>query len=223
MADPIQAGASAPTRVALVDDHELFRAALREALEEYEFDVVGEAGTGEEAIALVSRETPDVVLMDVLMPGMTGIEATRRLREVAPATRVMMITISPDEGHFRDAVLAGACGYLLKDASPEEIAAAVRAAAAGQSPVSPPLAATLLDWYRSGEAAGPRQTGEPDLTERELEVLALIVEGRDNGEIGERLFISVQTVKSHVSSLLSKLEVDNRLQAAVRAVKRRMV
>ena len=134
-----------------------------------------------------------------------------------------MITISPDDPHFRDAVLAGACGYLLKDASPEEIAAAVRAAAAGQSPVSPPLAATLLDWYRSGEAAGPRQTGEPDLTERELEVLALIVEGRDNGEIGERLFISVQTVKSHVSSLLSKLEVDNRLQAAVRAVKRRMV
>jgi DNA-binding NarL/FixJ family response regulator len=214
-------GDPTPIRVAVVDDHDLLRRGLRELLEEHGFDVVGEAGDGDAAIELVARTTPDVVLMDISMPGRTGLEATRSIRASTPNARVVILTVSPDEGDVDDAILAGACGYLLKDADPDAIVAAIRAAAAGESLLSPRIAASLLERWRTGGTIS--STGGAALTERELEVLGLMAEGKDNPEIAAELFISLQTVKNHVSNVLAKLEVDNRIQAAVHAVRQRLV
>ncbi len=204
-----------------MDDHDLFRRGLRELLEEQGIRVIGEASTGSDAIALAVRARPDVVVMDLNLPRQSGVDATRELVAAAPESRVLMLTVASDGRSVLDALIAGACGYLLKDATVEEIAAGVRAAAAGQSFVSPQVGHHVLERLRgqAGGAEGARGEETP-LSERELDILRLIAEGCDNDEIAERLFLSPRTVKNHVSSILAKLQMDNRVQAAVYAVRK---
>jgi DNA-binding NarL/FixJ family response regulator len=217
-------GANGIPSVMLVDDHRLFREGLRDLLREQGFAIAGEAENAAEAVNLASRTKPDVALMDINMPGRSGIEATQALKLISAGTRVVMLTVSPDENDVAEAIYAGACGYLLKDASVDDIAAGVRAAAAGKSLVSPRIAADLLERMRGldHQQELPRQVPR-NLTVRELDVLRLVAAGKENAEIARELVISEQTVKNHVSSLLDKLEVDNRIQAAVYAVRKRLV
>jgi DNA-binding NarL/FixJ family response regulator len=209
-------------RVLLVDDHTFFRAGLRNMLADESFEVL-EARSGAQAVDIVGRSPPDVVLMDLHMPGMSGIEATRRVREVAPEARVVMLTVSAAQDEIVDAVLAGACGYLLKDASIEEIVGSLRAAAAGASWASPHVAAVLFERVRAGGEREPQDDALVALTDREREILRLLAAGKDNAEIGRELFISPSTVKNHISAILAKLGVHNRIQAAVYAVRRGLV
>jgi DNA-binding NarL/FixJ family response regulator len=208
-------------RVVIVDDHDVFRGGLRMLLAEHDLEVVGEADTGEQAISVVTDLAPDVVVMDLSLPGMSGIEAIRELSSVAPQTRVLVLTISGDESDVTEAILAGACGYLLKDAAIDEIITGIHAASAGESLISQKIAGRLLDRLRS-RSADPY--GElPELSEREVEVLRRVAEGMDNVEIGQALFISPNTVKNHISNILAKLQIENRIQAAVYAVRRGIV
>jgi two-component system nitrate/nitrite response regulator NarL len=214
---------SDPVTVVVVDDHDVFRDGLVRLLAEKDgISVVGDAADAEAALRTVARVAPDVVVMDLNLPGLSGIEAIRRLGSSAPQTRVLVLTISVAESDVLHAILAGACGYLLKDASIDEIVAGVRAAAAGESLISPRIATGLLERLRSVtvEGDGGRQG---DLTDRELEVLGLVAEGLDNVEIARVLFISPQTAKNHVSNILAKLQLENRIQAAVHAVRRGLV
>jgi DNA-binding NarL/FixJ family response regulator len=206
-----------PVRILLVDDHELFRSGLVRMLADRGIDVVGTAASGEAALAVTARAHPDVVLMDLSLPGMSGIEATSRLVDSDPKIAVVVLTVMADEVDLIDAILAGASGYLLKDASLDEIIAGVESAARGESIIAPQLTGKLLRRMRSrrGEIGAPR----PQFTEREREVLELMIEGCDNAAIAERLYISKSTVKHHVAAILGKLGVDNRVQAAVRAVR----
>jgi DNA-binding NarL/FixJ family response regulator len=227
MEEPTAAREGENIQVVVVDDHNFFRQGLRDLLGEHDLDVVGEAASGEAALKLVEATAPDVVVMDLNMPGMGGVEATRRLTAAAPHTRVLVLTIAADGGHVIDALMAGACGYLLKDASVEEIVSGIRAAAAGESLISPPIASKLLTRLRTGrqeaaEEALPAQ-GRADLSDREIEVLRLLAAGKDNAEIAQELFISPKTVKNHISSILAKLQIENRIQAAVYAVRSGLV
>jgi DNA-binding NarL/FixJ family response regulator len=202
----------------LVDDHDLFRTGLVNLLTEQGVHVVGEAGTGEAAVQQVRDLAPDVVVMDIHMPGITGVEATREIAAVAPRTRVVVLTISEDDNDVVDAVMAGACGYLLKSSSMEELVAGINAAAAGESLISPAIAAKVLQLLRAN-TFDRAQTSRAELSERELDVLKLIAIGKDNAEIAKELFISPKTVKNHISNILMKLQIDNRIQAAVYAVR----
>ena len=211
-------------RVLLVDDHEIYRAGLRGLLVEQGIDIVGEAPNGEQALELVEAKHPSVVIMDLNMPGIGGIEATRRIATLAPLTRVIMLTVSSAAPDITDAVLAGACGYLLKSATTTEIVAGIAAAARGDALLSPSVAAKLLERVREA----PVRPTVPDpaqasLTERETEVLRLLASGMDNADIGRTLFISPSTVKNHISSILLKLQIENRIQAAVYAVRSGLV
>jgi DNA-binding NarL/FixJ family response regulator len=211
-------------RVLLVDDHEIYRAGLRGLLEEAGIDIVGEAANGETALELVEQKHPSVVIMDLNMPGMGGIEAARQIATVAPLTRVIMLTVSSAAPDITDAVIAGACGYLLKSATTQEIVSGITAAARGDALLSPSVAAKLLERVREA----PARPNVPDpasasLTDRELEVLRLLSSGMDNAEIGRTLFISPSTVKNHISSILLKLQIENRIQAAVYAVRSGLV
>jgi len=212
-------------RVLIVDDHELFRRALREHLEANGVDVVGEAHDAEGAVAVATETMPEVVLMDIRMPGGSGIDATRRLLEAVPGTQVLMLTIHTEDVVIAEAIMAGASGYLLKDAGGDQILAAIAAAHSGETPLSPRIASALIRLIREREPPPPAtRSGElPRLTEREREVLGLIAEGRENNEIAAALVISPETVKTHVSSILEKLEADNRAQAAVTAVRAGLV
>jgi DNA-binding NarL/FixJ family response regulator len=208
-------------RALIVDDHDLFRRGLRELLEEQGIRVIGEAASGRDAIALAARARPDVVVMDLGLPRLSGVDATRELVAADPDARVLVLTVSADERTVLDALIAGASGYLLKDATIEEIAAGVRAAAAGESFVSPRVAHHVLGRLRGH--AGVTSDPMPDdtrLSERELEILRLVAEGCDNDQIAESLVLSPRTVKNHVSSILTKLDMDNRVQAAVFAVRK---
>jgi DNA-binding NarL/FixJ family response regulator len=208
--------------VLLADDHRLFREGLRDLLLECGFGVVGEAANAEQAVSMAIEKRPTVTLMDIDMPGGSGIEATRRLVKRRADTQIVMLTVSPDEADVIESVQAGACGYLLKDASIEEIAAGVRAAAEGEPLLSPRVTADLL--VRVREAPASRALpGEPRLSPREAEVLRLIADGKGNPEVAQELGISEQTVKTHVSSLLEKLGAGNRIQAAVYAVRNGLV
>jgi DNA-binding NarL/FixJ family response regulator len=204
----------------VVDDHDLFRRGLRELLEEQGIRVIGEAASGADAVALAVRARPDVVVMDLNLPRQSGVEATRELVAAAPECRVLMLTVASDERSVLDALIAGACGYLLKDATIEEIAGGVRAAASGQSFVSPRVGHHVLKRLRGQAGADAGRGEEMPLSERELEILRLVAKGCDNDEIAERLFLSPRTVKNHVSSILAKLQMDNRVQAAVYAVRK---
>jgi DNA-binding NarL/FixJ family response regulator len=217
-----EAIASEPLRVVLADDHPFYREGLARLLRASGIEVVGEVPNGEAAIRAVEETAPDVVVMDLNMPGLSGLEATRRLTELAPASRVLVLSVSAQEADVTDAILAGASGYVLKDGPVEEVVAGIQAAAAGESLVSPRIATMLLRRIR--DAAGPDVdlAGVP-LSLRELEVLRLMAEGKANHEIAERLVISPSTVRNHISSILMKLQVENRVQAAVRAVRDRLV
>ena len=206
-------------RVLVVDDHDLFRTGLRNLLEEQGVNVVGEAENGETAIRLASDLAPDVVVMDLNMPGAGGVETTRRLSSLAPLSRVVVLTISADDD-VMNAVMAGACGYLLKDSSIQELIAGIRAASAGESLISPQIAAKVLQRLRAqSKDADAAETIRAELSDRELQVLKLIANGKDNAQIARELFISPKTVKNHISNILMKLQIENRIQAAVYAVR----
>ena len=204
----------------IVDDHDLFRTGLRNLLEDQGLEIVAEASSGQEALRHVRELAPEVVLMDLNMPGMGGVEATREISRVAPLTRVVVLTISDRDGDILDAILAGACGYLLKDSSIEDLVRGISAAAVGESLISPQIAAKVLRELRAGLPA-PRAAERlrTELTERELEVLRLIANGNDNSQIAAELHISAKTVKNHISNILMKLQIENRIQAAVYAVR----
>jgi DNA-binding NarL/FixJ family response regulator len=181
---------------------------------------VGEASNGKAAVQLVRELRPDVVVMDFSMPMMDGVEATRAILEEDPSARVLMLTISADEAPVLDAMLAGACGYQLKDASAADLVHGVRAAANGQSLISPRIAAHLVKRLRETNPAEPEVEEETtDLTTREVEILRLVAEGKENSQIAGELYISPKTVKNHVASILGKLAIENRVQAAVFAVR----
>lgn len=199
-------------RVLLVDDHTMVRQSMRRAMEGEGFEVVGEAGDGEQGVRIARELEPDVVLMDVSMPVLDGVEATRRIRESTGATRVVMLTMHADVDIVRRALSAGAVGYLTKDCSIDEVAAAVQLAASGEPAVSPALAAAML---REAERPDP----EPLLSGREAEVLQLVALGRSPAEVAESLFISPKTVKNHLSSIYEKLDARDRTQAVLKGLR----
>jgi DNA-binding NarL/FixJ family response regulator len=207
-------------RVLIVDDHDLFRSGLRNLLEEQGVQIVGEAAEGQEALTIVRELAPDVVVMDLNMPGMSGVEATRHIASVAPLTRVLMLTISDQDNDVIDAILAGACGYLLKDSSIQDLMTGIRAASMGESLISPTIAAKVLQRVRASSTQPEiESTIRAELSDREIEVLKLIANGKDNAMIAAELHISPKTVKNHISNILMKLQIDNRIQAAVYAVR----
>jgi DNA-binding NarL/FixJ family response regulator len=209
-------------RLLLVDDHDLFRTGLRRLLQEEGFHVA-DAPSGEEAIRLCRLFRPDVVVMDMNMPGMSGIEATAMIVTEHPRVAVLMLTVAADDDGVLDAIRAGASGYLLKDARLPEIIAGVRAAAAGDSVLAPKVAGALIHSVRSGSARPAAPDLAALLSTREREVLALLASGLDNAAIAQRLHVSPSTIKNHVSSLLEKLGVDNRVQAAAIAIRHGLV
>jgi DNA-binding NarL/FixJ family response regulator len=182
--------------------------------------VVGECADGTEALIAVRELAPDVVVMDLNMPGISGVEATRQISMIAPLTRVLVLTISDNDSDVMDAILAGACGYLLKDSSITELISGIQAAAVGESLVSPAIASKVLQRVRASSAS-PHEAEliQSELSDREIEVLKLIANGKDNGMIALELHISPKTVKNHISNILMKLQIDNRIQAAVYAVR----
>jgi two-component system nitrate/nitrite response regulator NarL len=205
-------------RVLIVDDHELFRTGLRALLEKERF-VVDDAADGEAALAALTAFRPDVVFMDLNMPGISGVEATARAVAAIPDVRVVMLTINREDGRVLEAVQAGALGYLLKDAEFEDIVAGIRDAAAGRPVLAPAAAGAMMAEVRRGAPHSVAPSSLSALTARERDVLDLLAQGCDNGEIGHRLFLSPGTVKHHVSNVLSKLGVDSRLQAAALAIR----
>jgi DNA-binding NarL/FixJ family response regulator len=207
-------------RVLLVDDHDLFRTGLRNLLEEQGVQVVGEADNGSDAIRDVRELAPDVVVMDLNMPGMSGVEATRQITSIAPLTRVVVLTISDQDGDVMDAILAGACGYLLKDASIQDLLRGINSAAIGESLISPHIAGKVLQRVRATTPSSvDAATIRSELSDREIQVLKLIANGKDNALIAAELHISPKTVKNHISNILMKLQIENRIQAAVYAVR----
>ena len=210
-------------RVMLVDDHDLFRTGLRNLLEEQGVHIVAEAPDGGAALALVRELAPDVVVMDLNMPGMNGIEATREITRLAPLTRVLVLTISDQDSDVMDAILAGACGYLMKDSSIQDLMQGIRAASVGEALISPHIAAKVLQRVRATSVETDDPGQGPELSDRETEVLRLIANGKDNAEIAQELHISPKTVKNHISNILMKLQIENRIQAAVYAVRRGLV
>lgn len=208
----------APITVLIVDDHALVRQGVRSYFEtQPDLDVVGEAETGEDAVSLAAERVPDVVLMDLIMPAMDGVEATRRVREVSPRSQVVVLTSYHEDVHIFPAIKAGALSYLLKDLDPAELADAVRAAARGEAVLHPSVASRMMREMR-GRADEDARNPYTALTDRELDVLRLIAEeGLSNAEIAEDLVITEKTVKGHVSNILSKLHLANRTQAAIYA------
>jgi len=204
------------TRILLADDHTMLRQSLRRALTERGLDVVGEAGDGEDAARLAIELQPDVVLMDVSMPVLDGVEATRVIRDRAPAVQVVILTMHADKGVLDRAIRAGAVGYLVKDCTMDEVVRTVRQAASGETTLSAELAEAML-----AEAVRPATgaAAESVITKREEEVLQLIAEGFSTTEVATKLFISVKTVKNHLASVYQKLDSRDRTQAVVRAVK----
>lgn len=214
-------------RVLIVDDHAMVRQGLRTFLElqdggPFPIEVVGEAGNGLEAVELAVRLQPDIVLLDLVMPEMDGIQATSRIVECSPGTHVIILTSFGEEERVLPAIRAGAQGYLLKDIPPKELVQAVREAYLGKVQLHPEVARKLMAVAAAREPAHPDPVSEnagEGLTEREREVLSLIAEGRNNREIAEKLVISEKTVKTHVSNILSKLHLDDRTQAAIYALR----
>jgi DNA-binding NarL/FixJ family response regulator len=207
--------------VLLADDHPVVRQGLRTFFETLEdVEVAGEATNGAEAVELAQLLLPDIVLMDLVMPELDGVEATRRIRETDTESRVLMLTMHADKDVLADAIRAGASGYLVKDCSTEEIAEAVKLAANGETHLSPQLASSMLAEAHRLDRDGPQVVGqEPLITKREEEVLQLIADGASTTEVAEKLYISVKTVKNHLASIYQKLDSRDRTQAVLRAVR----
>ncbi len=203
-----------PIGVLIIDDHTVVRQGVRVFLEtQQDITVIGEAASGEEALHLVAEHIPDVAIVDLLLPGMDGVETTRQIRQMSPHTQVVILTSYDEDKHIFPALRAGALSYVLKDVSPNELVTAIRGAARGEAILHPQIASRVLREMRGERTLNPFT----ELTERELEVLRLIAEGLTNAEIAERLVIGTKTVKSHVSNILSKLHLAHRTQAAVYA------
>ena len=216
--------ADEPIRLLVVDDQELFRRGLTMVLSgEPGLALVGEAADGEAALEMVIRSAPDVVLLDVRMPKMSGIDTCVAIKGAAPTTRIIMLTASDDEADLYDAVKSGASGYLLKDSSIDEVAQAVRLVADGQSLISPAMAAKLLDEFKQMSRPDRATVLAPRLTERELDVLRLVARGLNNRDIAKQLFISENTVKNHVRNILEKLQLHSRMEAVMYAVRERLL
>jgi DNA-binding NarL/FixJ family response regulator len=204
-------------RLMLADDHRMLREGLHRSMADQGFDVVGEARDGEEAVRLAEDLQPDVILMDVTMPEMDGVEATRQIKQDMPEVRIVMLTMHADQEVLASAIRAGASGYLVKDCSTEEIASAVRMAASGETALSPQLAASMLDEVRKLDQPGAEE--DRIITKREEEVLQLIADGCSTPEVAERLYISQKTVKNHLASIYQKLDARDRTQAVLQAVR----
>ncbi len=203
-------------RLLLADDHRMLREGLRRSMDELGFTVVGEARNGVEAVDLAAAVQPDVVLMDVTMPEIDGVEATRQLKERLPGTCVIMLTMHADQDVLAEAIRAGANGYLVKDCSVDEIAQAIEAVVTGETALSPRLAASMLAEVRRQDS---NSQAERVITAREEEVLQLIADGCSTPEVAEQLFISQKTVKNHLASIYQKLDARDRTQAVLQAVR----
>ncbi|MBA9004254.1 MULTISPECIES: response regulator transcription factor [Thermomonospora] len=202
-------------RVLITDDHPVFRQGLQNLLEALGIEVVGQAESGPDAVRLAAELQPDVVVMDLHMPGGNGIEATRTITRTSPRIGVLVLTMFRDDDSVFAAMRAGARGYLLKESGAEEIARAVRAVAAGEAIYGPEIARRVLTYF--ADMPDPKQTAFPELTDREREVLQLIAQGRSNSDIAQTLFLSPKTVRNHVSNIFMKLHVADRAQAIVLA------
>jgi DNA-binding NarL/FixJ family response regulator len=218
-------GAESPIRVVLADPHALFRRGVRLVLDdERDIEVVGECADGLEAVDRIVELVPDLVLMDVTMPGVSGIEATRRVRSLVPSVKVAILTVSESDDDLFAAVRAGATGYLLKEVSIEELPDAVRAVARGHSLISPSMASRLLGEFNALSRRVEEQRGTaPRLSDRELEVLRLVARGLSNKDIAAELVIAENTVKNHVRNILEKLQLRSRMEAAMYAVREKLV
>jgi DNA-binding NarL/FixJ family response regulator len=216
-------------RVMIADDHALFRRGLEMVLQgEPGLDLVGQASDGAEAVHVASEVVPDVVLMDIRMPKITGIEAARQMKEVAPSAKIIMLTISDEEEDLFEAIRAGASGYLLKDIPLDELADSVRAVHGGQSLINPSMAGKLLTEFatlarRDAEDEPAKHAPAPKLTDREMEVLRLVARGMNNRDIAKELFISENTVKNHVRNILEKLQIHSRMEAVMIAVREKLI
>jgi two-component system NarL family response regulator len=211
-------------RVLICDDHALFRRGLVMVLEgEPGIEVVAEAEDGDDAVAKAEEAAPDVVLMDVRMPRVNGIEATRAIADAVPTAKILMLTVSDEEDDLYEAVKAGATGYLLKEISIEEVADAIRAVVTGQSLISPSMASKLLTEFNNLARQAEQKVLAPKLTDRELQVLKLVAQGLSNREVAEQLFISENTVKNHVRNILEKLHLHSRMEAVVYAVREKLL
>ncbi|MFN8039385.1 MAG: response regulator transcription factor [Acidimicrobiales bacterium] len=204
-------------RLMLADDHRMLREGLRRSMTDQGFDIVGEARDGDEAIRLAEELEPEVILMDVTMPEVDGVEATRQIKINQPQIRIVMLTMHADQEVLAAAIRAGASGYLVKDCSTDEIANAVRMAASGETALSPQLAASMLDEVRKLDQ--PADEEDRIITKREEEVLQLIADGCSTPEVAEQLFISQKTVKNHLASIYQKLDARDRTQAVLQAVR----
>jgi DNA-binding NarL/FixJ family response regulator len=218
-----------PIRVLIADDHALFRRGLEMVLaDEPDIDIVGQASDGAEAVETAAATLPDVVLMDIRMPKISGIEAARLMKEVAPSSKIVMLTISDQEEDLFEAIRAGASGYLLKDIPLDEVAAAVRSVYGGQSLINPSMAGKLLTEFaalarRDETAERVQHVQAPKLTDREMEVLRLVARGLNNRDIAKELFISENTVKNHVRNILEKLQIHSRMEAVMIAVREKLI
>lgn len=202
--------------IIIVDDHKVVRQGVRAFMDtQPDIKVVGESGSGEEAVRLVSEHAPDVVIVDLVMPGMDGVEVTRQVKQTSPRTQVIVLTSYHQDEHIFPAIRAGALSYLLKDVGPAELAEAVRKAAAGEAVLHPRVAARVVQELHGARQDAPNPFTE--LSDREMEVLRLIADGLSNADIAGQLIISEKTVKSHVSNILNKLHLADRTQAAVYA------
>jgi NarL family two-component system response regulator LiaR len=207
-------------KVLIADDHALLREAMRNLLDRQEdIEIVGEASDGEEAVKLSSRLKPDIAIMDIVMPKMNGLEASREIKKVSPGTAIIILTAYDDPQYVLGLLEAGAAGYLLKSARGRDVVAAVRAVREGESVLHPSIIAMLLKRAMGLPTEENRQTGKENLTEREIEVLRLAAQGMSNKEIAEKLCVTVRTVKAHISNLFDKMNVASRTEAILKAVR----
>ena len=211
-------------RVLVADDHALFRRALAAVFaDEKDVELIGEASDGEEAIRMASELVPDVVLMDVRMPKVLGIDAARQIKAEQPSTKIVMLTVSDEEEDLFEAIKAGASGYLLKEVDPSEIAEALRQIHEGHSLLSPAVASKLVSEFAAISKRSDERAMRPTLTDRELEVLRLAADGLTNRQIGRRLQISENTVKNHIRNILEKLHLHSRMEAVLYAVREELI
>jgi DNA-binding NarL/FixJ family response regulator len=226
---PGDRGRPDPIRVLIADDHALFRHGLEMVLNDEDgIELVGQACDGAEAVQMAGEAVPDVVLMDIRMPKTSGIEAARRMKEVAPSAKIVILTISDEEEDLFEAIRAGASGYLLKDIPLDEVADAVRSVYGGQSLINPSMAGKLLTEFatlakRDAEEEPTKHVAAPKLTDREMEVLRLVARGMNNRDIAKELFISENTVKNHVRNILEKLQIHSRMEAVMIAVREKLI